>query len=152
LIHGEVVTMSPQDSRHATAVLLVAEALREVIGEGWHVRVQVPFALDPDSEPEPDVAVVAGTPRDYVREHPNTALLAVEVALTSRQKDRNVKTILYARHDIREYWVLDLVDYALVVHRQPEPDGYVERLVLTRDDTVRVPETSASIAVRDLLP
>ncbi len=152
LIHGEVVTMSPQDSRHATAVLLVAEALREVIGNRYHVREQVPLALDPDSEPEPDVAVVAGSVRDYVRDHPSTALLAVEVAYTSRSKDRKIKTALYARHGIREYWVLDLVEERLFVFRRPDADGYAEQLVLTRDETVTAPETSVPIAVENLLP
>ena len=152
LIHGEVVIMSPQDSRHAAAVILVAEALREVIGEGWHVREQVPLALDPDSEPEPDIAVVAGAVRDYIHEHPTTALLVVEVSRTSRQKDRTAKAALYARHGIREYWLLDLVDYHLIVHRQPGPDGYAERQVLTTDDTVTAPEAATPIAVEALLP
>ena len=152
LIHGEVVTMSPQSSRHATIVTLVAQALQEVIGAGWHLRVQLPLALDPDSEPEPDLAVVAGAPLDYFHEHPHTALLAVEVADSSRRKDSTAKVTLYARHGIREYWLLDLVEYKLVVHRRPERDGYAERLVLTPADTVTAPETSAPIAVSDLLP
>lgn len=152
LLHGEVVTMGPQNSYHAAAVLLIEEALREVVGEGQHVRTQVPLALDPDSEPEPDVAVVSGTVRDYVHEHPRMALLVVEVGFSSRKRDRMTKAALYARHDIREYWALDLVEERLFVFRQPGPDGYAEQLVLTLDDAVTAPETSAPIAVRDLLP
>ncbi len=151
LLHGEVVTMSPQSSRHATIVTLVAEALREVVEEGWYVREQLPLALDPDSEPEPDVAVVAGVPLDYFDDHPSTALLVVEVADCSRKKDSTAKVALYAWHGIREYWLLDLVEYHLVVYRQPGPDGYAERIVLSSDETVTAPETTAPIAVENLL-
>jgi Uma2 family endonuclease len=152
LIHGEVVTMRPQSSRHATIVTLVAKALRSAIGEGWYVREQLPLALDPDSEPEPDLAVVAGAPLDYFHAHPTAALLVVEVADSSRRKDRTEKVALYGRHGIREYWLFDLVEYKLIVHRQPEQDGYAERLMLTPADSVTAPETSAPIPVRDMLP
>ena len=54
-------------------------------------------ALDEDSEPEPDVAVVAGTPREYLSAHPPTAALVVEVADSSLGLDRRLKSALYAR-------------------------------------------------------
>ena len=122
------------------------------MGEGWYVREQLPLALDPDSEPEPDVAVVAGSPLDHFHEHPKSALLVVEVADSSRRKDSTQKVALYGQHGIREYWLFDLVDYHLVVYRGPEADGYAERQVLTRDETVTAPETTTSIAVGALLP
>jgi len=41
------------------------------LGEGW---------FDDRSEPEPDVCVVRGSPRDYVESHPTRPALVVEVA------------------------------------------------------------------------
>jgi Uma2 family endonuclease len=119
LIDGEIVTVTPQKSRHATAVSLVEIALRRGFGAPVVVRTQLPLALDPASEPEPDVAVVAGSPRDYRDAHPSGALLVVEVADTTLAFDRTVKASLYARAGIADYWVLNLVDEQLEVHREP---------------------------------
>ena len=78
LIEGEILSMSPQGSRHITAILLVENALRAVFSTGYLVRTQAPIALDDRSQPEPDVSVVAGTPRDYRDAHPTTVELVVE--------------------------------------------------------------------------
>jgi hypothetical protein len=82
--------MAPQKSRHATAVTLVGDALRVVFGAGVTVRVQLPFALDDRSEPEPDVAIVAGLPGDYRDPHPDRALLLCEVSDTTVAYDRGL--------------------------------------------------------------
>src|SRR3990172_7752026 len=50
--------------------LLVAKALERAFGEGWFVQTQSPIILDERSEPEPDVCVIRGSPRDYVDAHP----------------------------------------------------------------------------------
>ncbi len=83
LVNGDIVTISPQGSLHATAVRLVEDTLRKVFSPGFDVRVQMPLALGLHSEPEPDVAVVVGTPRDYRFEHPQSASLVVEIADTT---------------------------------------------------------------------
>ena len=75
LIDGEILDMTPQGSRHATAFSLVADAVQRAFGPGYYVRLQLPLALADDSEPEPDIAVVEGDVRDYRDEHPRTALL-----------------------------------------------------------------------------
>src|SRR5438132_876612 len=62
LIGGQVVAMSPEGPVHAGAIDLCSEALRRVFGADHTVRVQHPLAVDPDDEPEPDVAVVRGGP------------------------------------------------------------------------------------------
>ena len=64
LINGEILEMAPQSSAHATAVGLVNEALSAIYTPGFVLRVQVPVALGESSEPEPDIAVVRGRPRD----------------------------------------------------------------------------------------
>lgn len=80
LLDGLLAVREPQGSSHAATVGQIGEVLRCAFGAGWHVRLQAPLALDDDSEPEPDVAVVAGAHRDYVGSHPETAALVVEVA------------------------------------------------------------------------
>ncbi len=63
LVGGALLVCEPQGGPHFTAVGLIEDALRHVFGTGWTVRAQGPIALDDDSEPEPDIAVVPGTRR-----------------------------------------------------------------------------------------
>jgi len=62
LIDGEIVTVTPQKSRHATTVIVATGVLQRAFGELAHARAQVPLALGPASGPEPDIAVVTGSP------------------------------------------------------------------------------------------
>src|SRR5919201_1159389 len=117
LIDGLLVVAEPQSSSHFTAVRLVERTLARVFGEGWDVRPQGPIALDETSEPEPDVAVVRGHPRDYAAAHPADPVLVVEVPLPSLAFDRQHKASLYARAGRPEYWIVNLVDRVLEVHR-----------------------------------
>src|SRR2546428_5094018 len=70
LIDGLLVVAEPQSSPHYTAIRLVERALARAFGAGWDVRTQAPIALDDDSEPEPDVAVVRCDLRRYRQAHP----------------------------------------------------------------------------------
>jgi len=152
LINGEIVTVSPQQSPHATGVTLVADELRLAYSRDYTVRTQLPLALDPDSEPEPDVAVVVGKPRDYLKAHPTTAILVVEVADTSLSKDRTEKVQLYARNGIPEYWIQNVVDECLEVYRNPTGETYQTKLTLRRGDTITPPKGINAIEVADVLP
>ena len=119
LLGGHLIVSEPQGTLHAAAVGLVEEALRACFGLGWTVRVQMPVALDEESEPEPDVVVVPGTHRDYEAAHPARPPLLVEVAESSLADDRGTKASLYARAGIADYWIVNLVDRVLEVCRDP---------------------------------
>jgi len=118
----------------------------------------MPLIVDPDSEPEPDLAVVTGSPRDYVSAHPRTALLVVEVADTTLALDRQRKLPTYARAGIPEYWILNLVERFLEVHRHPvslpdQPARYETIQRLTAADRIApLARPEASISVGDWLP
>jgi Uma2 family endonuclease len=122
LLGGELVVGEPQSSAHYTAVGLVETALRSALGAGWLIRPQGPVALDDESEPEPDVALVRGGWRDYRHEHPTRPALVVEVAASSLPIDRGHKGSLYARAGVRDYWIVNLIDGALEVYREPVAD------------------------------
>jgi Uma2 family endonuclease len=122
LLGGQMIVAEPKGSRHAAAVGLTADALRAVFGAGWVIRVQDPVALDDESEPEPDVVVVAGHHRAYLDAHPARPALVVEVAERSLAFDRRYKAGLYARAGIADYWIVNVVDDVVEVHRGPIPD------------------------------
>src|SRR5947207_420274 len=75
LIAGEIIQMPSFNPPHVAATKLTEEALAVAFGPGYHVRTGAPLHLPDDSEPEPDLAVVPGTPRDYLTDHPRTAPL-----------------------------------------------------------------------------
>jgi Uma2 family endonuclease len=122
LIGGQLVVAEPQGSYHASAITRVDYALRAVVPVGWIVRLQAPIALDEESEPEPDLAVVAGRPGAYRDRHPTDPVLLIEVAESSLDLDR-VKGSLYARGGVADYWIVNLVEGVVEVYRAPEPDA-----------------------------
>jgi Uma2 family endonuclease len=121
LLDGQLVVREPQGSRHAAAIRRGLAAPCPALGEAWQIDSQLPLALDPDSEPEPDVGVVPSDPGAYADAHPSRAALVVEVADASYRLDHEAKAGLYARARIPEYWIMDLARGALEVHREPEP-------------------------------
>jgi len=160
LVGGQLIVAEPQGSSHFAAIRAAEEALRTAFGPGWEVRGQGPLALDDESEPEPDVAVVSGSFRDYVAGHPSRPVLVVEVSESSLALDREHKGSLYARVGLADYWIVNLIDRVLEVCREPVPDaaasfGWRYRSVraLGRETSV-APLASPDTPVRvvDLLP
>ena len=153
LIDGNLHAMTPEGTAHTTGMHLVADCLRQEFGSGFFVRIQNALAVDEYSEPEPDVAVVTGTVRDYRHAHPTSAVLVVEVSDESLQHDRTVKQRLYARAGIPEYWILAIPDARLEVYRDPDEDGYRSATRHAAGESVApLARPDARIAVDDLLP
>lgn len=159
LIGGQVLEMSPMRSGHATATMLVAQAIERILPAGYFSRVQLPLSVSDISDPEPDVAVITGAIRDYTDAHPHTAALVVEVADSSLDYDRTEKASLYASAGVKEYWVVNLPQQRLEVFRSPIEDasqpfgfGYASRRILTGDESIQPLLAPASLSVADLLP
>ncbi len=159
LIEGEIMVLSPQKALHFTTTERVVETLRSALGATFHVRMQGPLELGAHSEPEPDVAVVAGSRDQYVSRHPTSALLIVEISDTTLISDRTRKASLYARAGIADYWIVNLVDRKLEVRRSPVPEaaqayghGYASTTELSPPATVSpLAAPGISLAVADLI-
>ncbi|HWF61095.1 MAG TPA: Uma2 family endonuclease [Nitrospira sp.] len=158
LLEGEIITVTPQQSRHSVCIGLIDGALRQVFGASYWIRIQLPLIIDPDSEPEPDLAVVLGSPRDYVHDHPRTAILVVEVADSTIAKDRTYKSRIYARAGIQEYWIVNLAECCLEVYRDPaaapgQTSLYRSSQKLAPSDSIApLAASTTPVAVADLLP
>lgn len=153
LLEGVVVEMSPSTPRHAACVGLINRALREAFG--LEVRVGQPFIAGSRSGPEPDLAVVPGRPEAYVDRHPTEALLVVEVSVSSLPVDRLSKSRIYAAAGVPEYWIANLVESVLEVHRSPDPlDRIYREISQLRAGQSITPlgAPDSPIAVADLLP
>ena len=67
--------------------------------------------------------------------------------------DRGDKAALYARAGVGDYWILNLIDRRLEVHRDPAPGGYRSIRALAADDEIApLAAPSAPVAVANLLP
>ena len=145
LLLGAVIDVSPQGPRHADVVQQLGEWLIRSLPAGNRVRIQSPLALSDDSEPEPDIAVVLDG--YYRARHPDRAVLVIEVAESSLQKDRGIKTGLYAIAGIPEFWIVNLQESVVEVHRRPSAGRYSEvervdaagQLTPSAFPTVRIP-------------
>lgn len=158
LIRGEIVEMSPMKSPHATSIRLLERLLTKIFGQGFDVRSQLPMSFSKADEPEPDIAVVKGTIRDYSDAHPKSATLLVEVSNTTLRFDREEKAELYAENKIEEYWIVNLKERRLEVHRRPQKDKnlgffYSEVTIVGEGESVSpLAKPSAKIKVADMLP
>lgn len=122
LIRGVIVRMPPQGPPHAGPIQRLTELLVLRLAGRAKVRVQLPLLAPDESEPEPDLAVVP--PGDYDDEHPSEAHLVIEVAESSLAYDRGTKAPLYAAMGVPEYWIVNVRDGSIEVHREPDAERY----------------------------
>ena len=154
LIAGQIVAMSPIGSRHAACVDRLNGLLHRQSEQAFIVRVQSPIALDAYSEPEPDLVLLRPRADFYAAAHPSAAdvLLAVEVADTSIDYDREVKLPLYAQAGLPEVWLIDLQESRIEVFAQPQGGAYQQRIEVTADTTLTSPTIpQLALAAADLL-
>lgn len=161
LIEGVLYQMASQKNFHALGIEFTRERLAHAFGAGYWVRVQASLDLTPYSVPDPDIAVIAGSPRaNATPTNPTSALLIVEVSDTTLSYDRGRKASLYARVSIPDYWILNLVQRQLEVLRSPVADSahrlgfrYDNKTILLASDVVSpLAAPHSLIKVADLLP
>ncbi len=122
LLRGVIVAKMIKSPRHSFLVQMMADWARSVVPLGYHVRQEQPITLA-DSEPEPDVAIVLGQPSDYCDAHPSSALVIIEVAVSSSEIDRE-KANIYAEIGVSEYAIVLHAEKAIEVFSQPTASGY----------------------------
>jgi hypothetical protein len=144
-----LTAVSPKSPAHETVKMRLHRWLAPlVVADAHEVRVEAPIIVpDRTSLPEPDVAVVA-TGGDPLR-HPTTALLVIEVAVSSMRTDTQVKPALYAAAGVPELWVADVAACCLRVFREPGAGGYASEVTVERGavvDATRVPAPPLKLA------
>ncbi len=154
LIAGEIVQMSPIGSRHAAQVRRLNRVLGRLVADWAIIAVQDPVSLSPDSEPEPDVTLLAPRADFYRARHPGPedVLLLIEVSDSPVEHDREIKLPLYARFGIREVWIVHLADPdAVEVHQAPSASGFARTLRHARGETLAIPGLSDTVVAVDAI-
>ncbi len=133
LIRGVVIEKMSKSPSHRTIGSILFRILSARVPGGCTVWKEEPLTLA-DSEPEPDISVVNGGEKDFLKSHPTTAERVVEIAVSSAALDRE-NAALYAEAGVKEYWIILATERCVEVYRLPEAGGYQQK------QTVRAGET-----------
>lgn len=150
LIEGVLVESGPLGVRYSLIVEFLSAWLHRRIGRRARIRTRMPLTLwGVGSEPEPDLAIVAHPLS--LESHPTSALLVVEVAVSSHAADR-AKLAGYAAAGVVEVRIVDVPGERLLVHRRPVDGVYEEIRALGPGETVDVAAVGdLSLAVGEVL-
>ncbi len=154
LFRGEIRYMTPPNPLHDDVLALLTDwafsALASVSSPTdplLQIRNQGSLDLRPgNSVVMPDLMLV--TKQDYSSQRPQASdcVLAIEVSDSSRTFDLHEKCELYALSGVKEYWVVDIPNRCLIVHRSPAGNRYGS--IETYDERTEVhPEAVPSIGL-----
>ncbi len=136
LLNGELIHMSPIGYRHAQAVTLIGNFFARASAGRYQVSTQNPVQLFGNLKPQPDLVLVKP---EVLRKHhhprPAEILLLIEVSDSSFEYDHASKLPEYAKAEIAEYWIVNLLEDVIEIHRHPKFDHYEERLVVERGES-----------------
>ncbi|MFB2769428.1 Uma2 family endonuclease [Pelatocladus sp. BLCC-F211] len=146
LINGEIIQMVAKGKAHETCLRKLLKELPRLVGDRATLQSQAPIILPPNSEPEPDFAILKNRSDDYLFGHPEPAdvLLVIEVADSSLNYDRDVKIPLYAKAGIADYWIINLGDNYLEYYSEPYQDnqgkyGYLNKRIVLANQVITLP-------------
>lgn len=140
LIDGEIVQMAPIGLRHADCVNRLATKLTRAVGDRAYMSYGNPIRLSNQSEPQPDITLLAPRIDGYGTRAPvpEDVLLAIEVAQSSLRFDLRVKVPLYARAKLHEVWIIDIEAERLHAFDQPVDGAYARARELAAGDRISI--------------
>ena len=138
--------MSPEGVEHSYTNRSIVKYLRELLANEAEIIQAQPITLD-NSEPEPDVTIARLPEAIYRTHHPYAQDIywLIEISNRTLTIDLKQKSRLYARNDIPEYWVIDLVGKKLIVHTQPDNEEYSQ--IVEYKTGVVTPQAFPNIAI-----
>jgi Uma2 family endonuclease len=146
LINGEIIEMASKGTAHETCLRNLWKQLPKIVGDRATLQSQAPITLPPNSEPEPDFAIVQNRDDNYLSSHPKPTdvLLVMEVSDSSLAYDQDVKIPLYAKAGIIDYWIFNLFDNYLEAYSEPYQDnqdryGYSNKRIVLSTQVINFP-------------
>lgn len=160
LLEGYLIEKMTVNPPHSFTTDQIRDELMTVLKSGYFVKSQQPITTD-SSEPEPDVIIVQGNKRDFVKRHPEPQeiSLVIEVSDSTLYQDQTWKKRIYAQASIAIYWIVNLADRQIEVYSHPSgpSDNPTYRQLITYHETDHIPvilnnQEIAQLRVHDLLP
>lgn len=134
LVRGIVIEKMSKSPLHSGIASALYDLVRPQVPTGFWLRKEEPLTLA-DSEPEPDLSLVRGSRAEFATHHPATAVLVIEIAISSAAEDRSLAS-LYAEAGVEEYWIVLAAERRVEVYRRPENGTYLDRASVDGDTTL----------------
>lgn len=146
LIRGEIMQMAAKGTAHTNCCRDLLEELAGLVTGRAKLQCQDPIILSPNSEPEPDFAILRKRADNYRFSLPQAedVYFVIEIADSTLKYDREVKMLLYAEAGISDYWLFNLIDNHLETYSQPyhkgrNSFGYSLKRIILPDQTIELP-------------
>jgi Uma2 family endonuclease len=121
VIDGEILEMMAPNPPHMRVKRWLLDRLYRQLDVSVWIDSEPTFSVEEDGDfTIPDIIVYPRALAPEAVRGPD-ALLVIEVAHSSLKKDRGRKARLYARHGVREYWVVNA--QSLTTYRYADPVG-----------------------------
>jgi Uma2 family endonuclease len=128
LVEGEIVMMAAKGVAHERIKSALTVAISRALLDDLTIGVEATLRLTNMIMLEPDIAVF---PKELFKKSttfaqldPGEAHLVIEVAASSLAYDKGLKARLYARHGVKEFWVIDANTRSTWVHTGASGDGW----------------------------
>lgn len=121
LIDGEIFDVASQNNPHVSSISKTNRVLVGAFDETFWLTIQSTIRLGTGDGPDPDFAVRPGPASADNAVHPQP-LLIIEVSDTTLLFDQVVKSSLYAANGVADYWIVNVNDGQVEVHRRPVAD------------------------------
>ena len=136
VIDGEIWVMQAHNPPHMRVKRWVLSELFDQVGKRCWIDSEPSFYVEDDGDfTAPDIIVYPRSAEPHLVRGED-ALLVVEVAASSLKKDLVLKRALYARHGVRDYWVIDADTRMTHVHRRPTNGDYREVIEVAPTETL----------------
>jgi Uma2 family endonuclease len=149
LIDGQIINMAPERPIHRVTYRQGVKYLEALLGDRAVVFATAPVTLSSDGEPQPDLCIAIPPESRYDERHPepNDIYWLIEVSNSTLSFDLGEKAQMYARHEIRDYWVIDISGSQLWVHREPSNGAYqsVVRYSMGTVTPLALPEVAVEV-------
>jgi Uma2 family endonuclease len=144
LVEGELVVMAAKGIAHERIKLALNLALARALPDDLILGIETTLRLTAKTLLEPDLAIFPRRVLDnpvsgFANLEPADALLVIEVAHSSMAYDRGLKARLYARHRVREFWVIDANERVTWVHTNPAEEGWGSVVERKPNETLTTP-------------
>ncbi|MBD2489156.1 Uma2 family endonuclease [Aulosira sp. FACHB-615] len=126
LIDGQILEMPPELPIHRATYRRGVKYLEQLLENQAVIFSAAPITLPNYSEPQPDICVAVPPESRYNERHPEPEDIywLIEVSNSILAYDLDEKAKLYAKGGIQDYWVLDIVNTQLWVHRNAQNGEY----------------------------
>src|SRR5215472_3381674 len=144
LIEGEIVMMASKGIAHERIKSALNIAVVRALPDDLTMGVEVTLRLTDTTMLEPNIAVFPKalfrrSSTGFARLDPGEACLVIEVAVSNLAYDKGLKARLYARHRVKEFWVIDANEGVTYVHTGPDGDGWSSVVKCGPQDTLATP-------------